>query len=133
LSVHSAAQRLSIEVSDDGRGVNWERVRVKARERGLPHATEQDLSEALFSDGLSLAETVSDVSGRGVGMGAVRAAARALGGTVHVSSRFGAGCTVRFDFALAEATRVSTASRHPGARPSLAPAPPARSGQRHAS
>jgi two-component system chemotaxis sensor kinase CheA len=124
LSAHASAQRLCIEVGDDGCGIDWERVRLKARQRGLPHATDQDLVEALFSDGLSLAEAVNDISGRGVGMGAVRDAARALGGTVHISSRRGAGCTVRFDFPLAEATRLSRASQHPGARPSLAPSPP---------
>jgi two-component system, chemotaxis family, sensor kinase CheA len=129
LSARVAAQRLSIEISDDGRGIDWERVRIQATQRGLPHTTDQDLVEALFSDGLSLADTVSDVSGRGVGMGAVRDAARALGGNVHVSSRRGAGCTVHFDFALAEATRMNRASQHPGARPSLAPAPAPRSGQ----
>ena len=130
LSARVAAQRLTIELSDDGRGVDWERVRVKATERGLPHATEQDLIAALFSDGLSAAASVSEISGRGVGMGAVRDAALALGGTVYVSSRPGAGCKVRFDFALAEATRVNEDSRRPGARPSLAPDPAPPSGHR---
>jgi two-component system, chemotaxis family, sensor kinase CheA len=106
LSAHAAAQRLTIEVTDDGRGIDWVRVREKAKERGLSHATERDLVNALFNDGLSTADAVSDVSGRGVGMGAVRDAALALGGTVDVTSRFGAGTTIVFEFPLAEATRV---------------------------
>jgi two-component system chemotaxis sensor kinase CheA len=113
---------LVIELVDDGRGVDWARVRSKARERGLAHATDQDLVNALFSDGLSTAESVSDVSGRGVGMSAVRDAARALNGTIQVISKPNAGTTVRFNFPAAEATK-SIDSRYPGARPSLAPPP----------
>jgi two-component system chemotaxis sensor kinase CheA len=121
LGAHATAQRLTIEVTDDGRGIDWSRVREKAKERGLSHATERDLVNALFCDGLSTADAVSDVSGRGVGMSAVRDAALALGGTVDVSSRLGVGSTISFQFPIAEATRVKLSSRHPGARPSLVP------------
>jgi two-component system chemotaxis sensor kinase CheA len=115
---------LTIELSDDGRGVAWSRVQAKAKERGLPHTTEQDLVNALFSDGLSTAESVSDISGRGVGMSAVRDATLALNGSVTVSSILGKGTTVRFRFPAAEVTKPNPFSRHPGARPSLVPPPP---------
>ena len=119
---------LEIECSDDGRGIDWPRVREKAKERGLPSATEADLVNALFSDGLSTAEAVSDISGRGVGMSAVRDAAHKLGGTISVVSKRGIGTILRFRFPLAELTRPISGSRYAGARPSLAPptsAPPA--------
>jgi len=116
---------LEIEFADDGRGIDWPRVREKAKERGLPHTTEGDLVNALFSDGLSTAEAVSDISGRGVGMSAVRDAARKLGGGINVVSKRGAGTLVRFRFPLAELMRPVSGSRFAGARPSLAPPPSA--------
>jgi two-component system chemotaxis sensor kinase CheA len=87
---------LVIEVSDNGRGIAWERVREKARSMGLPHTTREDLEKALFTDGLSTRDAVSDTSGRGVGMGAVREACVALGGRIEVQSELGQGTTFRF-------------------------------------
>src|SRR5690606_15171883 len=63
----------SIEVENHGRGVDWERVRKLAQERGLPAATHEDLEQALFADGLSTKGSVDTTSGRGVGMAAVAA------------------------------------------------------------
>jgi two-component system, chemotaxis family, sensor kinase CheA len=105
LVAESDAKTLTIELSDDGRGIDWARVRDKARERGLPTASEKDLVDALFSDGLSTAESVTEVSGRGVGMSAVRQAARQLEGVVSVVSTRGVGTTVRFRFPISEATK----------------------------
>jgi two-component system chemotaxis sensor kinase CheA len=85
-----------IEVSDNGRGIAWERVREKARGMGLPHTTREDLETALFTDGMSTRDAVSDTSGRGVGMGAVREACAALGGRIEVQSEPGQGTTFRF-------------------------------------
>jgi two-component system chemotaxis sensor kinase CheA len=116
---------LEIECSDDGRGIDWPRIREKAKQKGLPHATDADLVNALFSDGLSTAEAVSDISGRGVGMSAVRDAALQLGGNINVVSRPGKGTVVRFRFPLAEVIRPISNSRYAGARPSLAPPPSA--------
>jgi HAMP domain-containing protein/HPt (histidine-containing phosphotransfer) domain-containing protein len=84
-----------IELEDDGRGVDWDRVREKARARHLPHMTDEELTEALFFDGLSTREVVTAFSGRGVGMSAVRAACRALRGDISVASIKGKGTTVR--------------------------------------
>jgi len=61
-----------IEVADDGRGIDWERVRAKAKEHGLPHTTREELVNALFADGLSTRDEASDTSGRGLGMSVVR-------------------------------------------------------------
>ena len=93
-----------VELADDGGGIDWERVRIRARERGLPHTLESDLVEALFADGVSTAESVSDVSGRGVGLSAVREATRALGGSVLIKSTRGQGTTVRFSFPMPDAS-----------------------------
>jgi len=96
-----------IELSDDGRGIDWQRVRERAQERGLPHDSHAHLVDALFADGVSTAEKVSDVSGRGVGMGAVKEAAFALGGTVEVHSTPGQGTAIKFVFPRNEAPASS--------------------------
>jgi two-component system chemotaxis sensor kinase CheA len=101
------AEVLTIEISDDGRGIDWARVAQKAESRGLPSASEQDLVDALFCEGLSTAESVTEISGRGVGMGAARHAASLLGGTVSVISTRGVGTCVRFRFPIAEATKAA--------------------------
>ncbi|HTV20099.1 MAG TPA: HAMP domain-containing protein [Polyangiaceae bacterium] len=75
-----------IEVENHGRGVDWERVRELARERGLPAETRADLERALFADGLTTKDCADTTSGRGVGMAAVAGAVRALGGTLRVIS-----------------------------------------------
>jgi two-component system, chemotaxis family, sensor kinase CheA len=85
-----------IEIIDDGAGIAWDKVRQRARERGLPHTTTTDLQAALFADGLSTRDAVSDTSGRGVGMGAALAACRRLGGRVSVESTPRKGTSVRF-------------------------------------
>jgi two-component system chemotaxis sensor kinase CheA len=99
-SARTDADCFIVELSDDGRGIEWDRVRLRAEARGLPHASESDLIEALFVDGMSTANSVSEVSGRGVGMSAVREAAQALGGRVQVCSRAGKGTTLTFVFPL---------------------------------
>jgi two-component system, chemotaxis family, sensor kinase CheA len=101
------AKALTIEISDDGRGIDWARVREKAEERGLPSESEMDLVDALFCDGLTTAEHVTEVSGRGFGMGAVRQAASSLEGVVTVTSVRGVGTTVSFRFPIAEATKTN--------------------------
>ena len=89
---------LTIEVVDNGRGVAWEKIAQKARERGLPAATRADLVEALFSDGVSTAAEVTSVSGRGVGMAAVRDACKELGGRITIESERGVGTRTVFRF-----------------------------------
>ncbi len=86
---------LVVEIHDDGAGVDWDRVRRRAVERGLPHGTRADLQEALFSGKISTAEEVTDISGRGVGLDSLRTTWRALGGDVQVLSEPGQGTTIR--------------------------------------
>ncbi len=113
LSAVETLDDVVVEVSDDGRGIQWSRVRDKARAAGLPADTEADLVNALFADGVSTAERASEISGRGVGMSAVRAACEALHGTVDIVSALGVGTTMRFHFPrpgmlepLAKLTRI---------------------------
>jgi HPt (histidine-containing phosphotransfer) domain-containing protein len=87
-----------VEIVDDGRGVNWPAVAAKAKQMGLPAENPQDLTMALFSDGVSTAADVSETSGRGVGMSAVRQACEELGGNVSIESQDGAGTAIRFRF-----------------------------------
>jgi len=117
----SDAKWLTIEARDDGRGIDWAKIRDKAAERGLACATEKDLVEALFHDGFSTAESVTEISGRGVGMGAVRDAARALGGDVAILSVAGAGTTISFRFPIADSTKVRLFSLRPEAPNPTAP------------
>jgi two-component system chemotaxis sensor kinase CheA len=109
-----------IEVRDDGRGIDWNRVRLLAAERGLPERSQRDLEQALLSEGFSLKYQVSEISGRGVGLAAVRNVVSAMGGKIEVESKPGTGTTWRFRFSLAtlgepdadgEPTRSPTAQR----------------------
>lgn len=74
-----------LEVTDDGRGVDWERVLRRASALDLPHATITDLRLALLSPGFSTQETVTDLSGRGVGLSAVAREVTARGGTIEIA------------------------------------------------
>lgn len=87
-------------VSDDGGGINWDKVRRKAEAHGLPRQSLGDLADALFSDGISTRDEVSESSGRGVGMASVRAQCERLGGYIDVQSRWGVGTTVQCVFPL---------------------------------
>jgi two-component system chemotaxis sensor kinase CheA len=92
--------QLVLKVRDDGRGVDWDRIRDRARKLGLPGDTRDQLIEALFADGVSTKEEVTDLSGRGVGMAALRAAAVAGGGRIVVDSDPSRGTSIRFAFPL---------------------------------
>jgi two-component system chemotaxis sensor kinase CheA len=99
LSAVETSDQVIIEVADDGRGINWARLRDKAISLGLPSESEPDLISALFADGVSTAETLSEFSGRGVGLSAVRSACEDLGGHVEIESAIGLGTKFRFWFA----------------------------------
>jgi two-component system, chemotaxis family, sensor kinase CheA len=87
---------LLVEIADDGRGIAWNRVRQRAAASGLPHDTREALVEALFHDGLTTKEDLSEFSGRGVGMGAVRAICRKMNGSVEITSTDGQGTCLSF-------------------------------------
>jgi signal transduction histidine kinase/HAMP domain-containing protein len=96
LGVAHDGQHAVVTISDDGRGIDWERIATVAQERGLPHDTKAELEEALFADGVSSRTDVTEISGRGVGLGAVRALVRQLGGRIELESQLGKGTTFRF-------------------------------------
>lgn len=96
LSARRADGKLVISVRDDGRGVDWDKVRDKAGKHGLPNETRSDLVEALFTDGLSTRDQATDVSGRGVGLAALRQVVRDLGGSIEVDSVPHQGTVFRF-------------------------------------
>jgi two-component system chemotaxis sensor kinase CheA len=95
-----------IEVSDDGAGINVDRVRQKAIERGLitadraSHLAERELLQLIFLPGFSTAAAVTNVSGRGVGMDVVRTNVEKIGGKVEIDSRTGKGTTLRMRIPL---------------------------------
>ena len=89
---------VTIQVSDDGRGIDWTRVRERAQAAGLPHQNQAALVDALFAEGLSTSQNVTSVSGRGVGLSALREACRALEGSIRVTSNPGSGTTFLFRF-----------------------------------
>lgn len=89
---------LVVEVDDNGRGIDWAQVAARAARAGLPSRTRLDLERALFSDGISTADSVTDISGRGIGMGALLAAARELGGDLKIQSKLHEGTLIRFVF-----------------------------------
>lgn len=93
---------LNVEIRDDGRGIDWDRVREKALRQGHRVDSPEELQEALFADGISTRDEASAYSGRGVGMSAVREACEALGGTIQVQSTPGRGTAVRFVFRARE-------------------------------
>jgi two-component system chemotaxis sensor kinase CheA len=96
LATRLVDDRFTVEISDNGRGIDWDAVASRARSLGHPASTTAELTEALFIDGLSTRSEASEHSGRGVGLGAVRQACERLGGRVEVESRAGWGTTFRF-------------------------------------
>jgi two-component system chemotaxis sensor kinase CheA len=98
LSTRELPDAFEIEIKDDGRGIDWERLRRRAMDLGIPSVTHSDLLEALFADGVTTRDDVSETSGRGVGMGAARKACQDRGGDVVVRSEAGGGTSIVFRF-----------------------------------
>jgi two-component system chemotaxis sensor kinase CheA len=92
---------VNIEISDDGAGLNSDRIRQKAVERSLLSAQQaarmpdRDVFNLIFLPGFSTAEKITNVSGRGVGMDVVKTNVEKIGGTVDIQSTPGRGTTVR--------------------------------------
>jgi signal transduction histidine kinase len=97
LTIRTDDQHYRIEVADDGRGIDPRRVLAKAQQLGI--ITQEAAAglgadailQLIFQDGLSTAETVTDISGRGVGMKAVKDAIENVGGHIHIESEVGVG------------------------------------------
>lgn len=97
---------VTFEIEDDGRGIDWEAIRELARSRGLKHTTHADLVDALCEDGVSTRAVVTDASGRGVGMAALRQRVRAMSGQLELQSEMGRGTKVRARFSDAVMSRL---------------------------
>lgn len=95
LKASNEGNMIVIEVSDDGAGINPEKIRAKAIERGVIHPgkslTEADVYNLIFEPGFSTAQKVTNVSGRGVGLDVVKKEIEKLNGTVSVESALGKG------------------------------------------
>jgi len=93
-----------IEIIDDGRGLDRDRILAKARERGLASEfetpTDDVINAYIFQPGFSTAKAVTDLSGRGVGMDIVRKAIQSMNGSISVSTRPGQGTTFRIRLPL---------------------------------
>jgi two-component system chemotaxis sensor kinase CheA len=104
LNAYHQGGNVIVEVADDGRGLDTARIRAKGVERGLISADEslndEQIHALIFRPGFSTAETVSDVSGRGIGMDVVKKSVEALNGSVSIQTAFGRGSTVRIKLPL---------------------------------
>ena len=100
LNAYHQGGNIVIEIEDDGRGLDRDKILAKAVERGLVQPEEaaqlpdERVFDLIFEPGFSTAEQVSDVSGRGVGMDVVKRNIRELGGTIEIASRPGEGTTL---------------------------------------
>ncbi|MBO8085496.1 MAG: chemotaxis protein CheA [Marichromatium sp.] len=109
ISARQESDRVVIEISDDGRGIDPDRIRRKAYERGLigepelERLTDQEAINLVFAAGFSTAEQVSDLSGRGVGMDVVRNAIACVNGAVELHSQLGQGTRLRLSLPLSMA------------------------------
>jgi two-component system chemotaxis sensor kinase CheA len=97
LSASHQGGNIVVEASDDGGGLNRERILEKALQSGISVAddiSDEDVWQLIFAPGFSTAEIVTDVSGRGVGMDVVKRNITAMGGTVQIRSAKGFGTTI---------------------------------------
>ena len=102
-AVHSGAHVL-IRISDDGAGLDREAIRAKGEEKGLipryAHLSDRELFSLIFAPGFSTARTVSDISGRGVGLDVVKKAIDSLQGSIEISSRRESGTEITLKLPL---------------------------------
>ena len=106
LSAWHQGGHIAIQVSDDGKGLNRDKILSKARDAGMnlpDNLPDSEVWQLIFAPGLSTAAEVTDISGRGVGMDVVRRNIQSLGGTVDIESQAGVGTrvTIRLPLTLA--------------------------------
>ncbi|MDX1924911.1 MAG: chemotaxis protein CheA [Pirellulaceae bacterium] len=120
LEAEHRAGSIHLRVSDDGRGLNRERILARAIERGLldtsKNLTESEIDDLIFEPGFSTANEVNDISGRGVGMDVVRKNVESMRGSISLVSRPGQGLDVNLELPLTlsiiDGTVVRTGERH---------------------
>ena len=106
LQAYHQGNQVVVEISDDGRGIDAEKVKTRAIERGLlkkeeaSRLNEADILDFIFRPGFSTADEITEISGRGVGLDVVQSVLHRLKGTVHVVSRTGQGSTFRLQLPL---------------------------------
>ena len=102
LKASNEGNQIVIEIKDDGAGIDVEKVRKKAVERGLIHpdkaVTEQDAFNLIMQPGFSTAEKISNISGRGVGLDVVKTMINNLKGTISINSAKGKGTSLGNNF-----------------------------------
>ncbi|MGH8489721.1 MAG: chemotaxis protein CheA, partial [Gammaproteobacteria bacterium] len=98
LHAYHQGGNIVIEVADDGAGLNKEKILKRAREQGIAGEhealAEDRIHELIFQPGFSTADTITDISGRGVGMDVVRRNIKDLGGSIEIKSEEGLGSTI---------------------------------------
>jgi two-component system chemotaxis sensor kinase CheA len=106
LEAHHQGNQVIVQISDDGRGIEAQKVKTRAIERGLLKAeeaarlSEADILDFIFRPGFSTADEITEISGRGVGLDIVQSVMHRLKGTVHVVSHPGQGSTFRMQLPL---------------------------------
>ncbi|HEY1799485.1 MAG TPA: chemotaxis protein CheA [Terriglobales bacterium] len=106
LKAYHQGNQVVIEATDDGRGVNAEKVKARAVEKGLitseqaARLTDAEINALIFRPGFSTADQITEVSGRGVGLDVVQSVLQRLKGTVEIESRPGQGATFRLKLPL---------------------------------
>lgn len=104
LHAHSGPDLLVIEVTDDGRGLNYDAIRRRGIERGLidpdKSISRAELARLIFHPGFSTRESANQISGRGVGMDVVASTLERMRGWVEVESEYGLGSTIRLSLPL---------------------------------
>lgn len=99
IKAYTKENKFFVEISDDGQGIDWKKVAKAGVKKGFVTEqevagwTEKQMEQLLYMGGVSTNEVVTDVSGRGVGMGAVQKAIKKLGGNIDIKTKLGAGTT----------------------------------------
>ncbi|MEM6930931.1 MAG: ATP-binding protein, partial [Myxococcota bacterium] len=121
MAARGAGPHVRIEIEDDGAGIDWARLEAKAAERGIPSdGSHQARVALLFADQVSSRDEATEVSGRGIGMGAVRDAVQQLAGSIDVTTTQGSG--TRFTIVVPMVSVVTQGSQFDGEPPTGTPA-----------
>ena len=113
LSLTRVGDHVVMCLRDNGRGVDWDRVRELASKRNLRARTRKNLIDALFSEGFSTARAVTTVSGRGVGMAALKRCVDHMGGALEIESEPGKGTQIVARFSASRLIGPQPTSQFP--------------------